>query len=79
MKKQQNVIGQNQVTYTSTKGVISMVNNKNKPTEDQLTMFKKAIKVGVYKELHQKKMITDEQLNELIKINRVVNSCISQS
>lgn len=76
MNKQQKyeVIGQNQAPYTSSKGVMGV---ENAFREEQLSQFKKIIKIGVYKQLHQKKMLTDAQLNELIKINRVKDYCTS--
>jgi hypothetical protein len=35
---------------------------------EQTLQFQKAIKVGIYRELHRKGLLTDAQLNQLISI-----------
>lgn len=35
-------------------------------TPEQSSKFQKAVKIGVYKELHKKGILTDEQLKQLI-------------
>lgn len=40
-------------------------------TPEQLTEFKKVIKIGIYKELHRKGLLTDMQLKRLIAIQNI--------
>lgn len=37
-------------------------------TPEQSSMFQKAIKIGLYKQLHRKGLLTDEQLKQLIRL-----------
>ena len=37
-----------------------------KTSQSEQTVFRNAIKCGVYKELYKKKMLTEQQLNELL-------------
>ena len=42
-------------------------NNQIQLTEEELFVFYKAFQKGIYKELHKRKMITDNQLNQLLR------------
>lgn len=65
-----NGIGQNPSAYTFNEGVMQMDISSIALTEEQSKKFIKAIKLGVFKQLHKKKLLTDEQLNILIINNR---------
>ena len=39
-------------------------------TSEQQIEFTKGIKIGILKQLHQKKLLTDEQLNQLAKMQK---------
>lgn len=39
-------------------------------TEEQRSLFTKAIKAGVFKQLYKQKLLTDEQLDLLLKRNK---------
>lgn len=40
-------------------------------TPEQSLKFQKAIKIGVYKELHRKGLLTDTQLKQLISLQNI--------
>ncbi len=70
MKEKKGLIGQGSKEYTLTEGVMQMDISSIALTEEQSKKFIKSIKVGVFKQLHKKKLLTDEQLNILIINNR---------
>lgn len=71
MKKSAGVINVENTAYSVYEDVVPMgTNNSITLTEEQSKMFIKALKAGVYKQLHSKKLITDEQLLTLMKNNR---------
>lgn len=47
-------------------------NNQIQLTEKELCVFYEAFQKGIYKELQKRKMITDNQLNELLNINNKI-------
>ncbi|MDD3168741.1 MAG: hypothetical protein PHC91_04650 [Eubacteriales bacterium] len=40
-------------------------------TPDQSSKFQAAIKIGLYKELHKKGLLTDEQLKQLMSLQNI--------
>lgn len=39
-------------------------------TQDQAAKFQTAVKIGIYKELHRKGLLTDQQLYQLISFQK---------
>ena len=53
------------------KGVVAICNKKMVTlTAEQEEKFIKSFKIGVIKELYRKQLITDEQLNKLIRLQK---------
>ena len=56
---------------TNRKGAIEIDNNKMIIlTEEQEKNFTNLFKIGILKELHKKKLLTDEQLRKLIEMQK---------
>lgn len=53
-----------------------MTNGKFTLSPEQQDKFETAIKIGIVKELHREKMLTDEQLSLIISDIRKQRTCI---
>lgn len=64
--------GQTEEAYILTQGGMCMSAHmgENALTNQQITALCVSIKIGVYKSLHEKGLLTDSQLNSLINQNR---------
>ena len=56
----------NKITYEKQ----SIITDKIQLTETETTVFCNALKCGIYKELYQRSLLTDTQLNELLSQNK---------
>ena len=57
-------------TYTYNGALMMEDSEKNKLTEEQEKEFVKAYKIGILKQLHKKKLLTDAQLSQLILMQK---------